>query len=598
MPFESAELLEPIAGSSPGGVDVRYEAVYDQIRRARTEEEDLPSGDWSRERKTADYAQVIRLSREVLATQSKDLQVAAWLTEALLKREGFGGLAAGLDLIRRLLEEFWDHLFPELEDGDGEYRAAPLAWVAQYLDRSVRTVPVAEGGFDLSRYRDSRAVGYEEEAASYEKRDLRNAAIQAGRPTAEEFDAAFNSTSKAWYKELVAGIDAALAALDALGVVSEERFGVDAPRFTPLRDAILEVRQVAAELLARKLETEPDPVEAIEEAAPVATPVVEHGTAGGALPPAAGPSSGATPAVAVTGRAGAEASIAAAARFLRAEARTDPGPYLLLRGFRWGELRGDPGEIDPRLLVAPPTDVRTRLKTLLLEEKWSALLEAGEEVMATPFGRGWLDLQRYAVTAADALGDDYAAVATALRSALRALLQDLPDLPSLAMADDTPTANAETRAWLGGQGLLGDQEPRLRDEAMPAARRTRVDPLARARELAETGRHDQAVELLMAESELERSPRGRFLRRTQAAAILVDAGLAMVAMPILQELVEMIEQHSLETWEEAEVVAYPLGLLYRCTLTLDGHDAQALFVRVCRLDPTLAMKFGLASPAE
>ena len=182
MPLELAELLQPIADDEPGGPYLRYDPVYDQIRIARTEEEELPSGEWERERKTADPAQVIRLSHELLGTRSKDLQIAAWLAEALLKRDGFGGLADGLDLIRGLLEEFWEHLHPELEDdGDAEMRAAPLVWLGGYLDRAVRMMPVVAGRFDMAAYRDSRQVGYEEDAVTYEARDIRKAAIEAGR---------------------------------------------------------------------------------------------------------------------------------------------------------------------------------------------------------------------------------------------------------------------------------------------------------------------------------------------------------------------------------------------------------------------------------
>ena len=114
MSLQTSELLQPIAESSPGGTDIRYEPVFEQIKRARIEEVDLPAGDWSRERKVADYALVVKLGSDVLRTQSKDLQVAAWLTEALLKREGCAGLRSGLELLASMLVEFWDHLYPKI----------------------------------------------------------------------------------------------------------------------------------------------------------------------------------------------------------------------------------------------------------------------------------------------------------------------------------------------------------------------------------------------------------------------------------------------------------------------------------------------------
>jgi len=60
---------------------------------------------------------VTKLCGEAIAKKSKDLQVAAWLVEALVRRDGFAGLIEGLALIRGLIENFWDTLYPELEDG-------------------------------------------------------------------------------------------------------------------------------------------------------------------------------------------------------------------------------------------------------------------------------------------------------------------------------------------------------------------------------------------------------------------------------------------------------------------------------------------------
>ena len=58
----------------------------------------------------------MKLAGEALATRSKDLQLAAWLTEAQLGREGFAGLREGLELTRALIERFWDHLHPQADD--------------------------------------------------------------------------------------------------------------------------------------------------------------------------------------------------------------------------------------------------------------------------------------------------------------------------------------------------------------------------------------------------------------------------------------------------------------------------------------------------
>lgn len=89
MPLRE-DLLTPIPGDNPSGPNLRYDPVYDQIKEARREDEG-EQGVFHREAKKADVKLVIKLAGDTLATRSKDLQLAAWLTEALLRREGFPG---------------------------------------------------------------------------------------------------------------------------------------------------------------------------------------------------------------------------------------------------------------------------------------------------------------------------------------------------------------------------------------------------------------------------------------------------------------------------------------------------------------------------
>src|SRR5437899_3868639 len=103
MPLRE-DLLTPIAGDNPSGQNLRYAPVYDKIKEARRKEDPIARGDWQRPLKEADYRQVIKLSTEALASTSKDLQIAAWLTEALVYQEGLSGLADGLSLLRALTE--------------------------------------------------------------------------------------------------------------------------------------------------------------------------------------------------------------------------------------------------------------------------------------------------------------------------------------------------------------------------------------------------------------------------------------------------------------------------------------------------------------
>ena len=92
-------LLAPIPGENPAGEDLRYSPIYDDLKEARRADDPLERGEWQREIKTSDWDKVISLAVDALSKKSKDLQIAAWLTEALIRKEGFSGLVAGLRLL-------------------------------------------------------------------------------------------------------------------------------------------------------------------------------------------------------------------------------------------------------------------------------------------------------------------------------------------------------------------------------------------------------------------------------------------------------------------------------------------------------------------
>src|SRR5579883_3500034 len=141
MPLRD-DLLTPIPGDNPAGANLRYDPVTDKIKEARREDLDVPQGEWKTALKTADYSAVIKLASEAIAKRSKDLQLAVWLVDAHVRKEGFAGLAPSFQFLRDLLEQFWDSLYPPIdEDGDMEVRAAPLEWLGNKLGEPLGFVP-------------------------------------------------------------------------------------------------------------------------------------------------------------------------------------------------------------------------------------------------------------------------------------------------------------------------------------------------------------------------------------------------------------------------------------------------------------------------
>lgn len=598
MPLPT-DLLNPVPGANPSGQNLRYAPVYDKIKEARREEEESPQGEWEHVRKKADYPLVLKLGVEALRTQSKDLQLAVWTSEALLRMEGIAGLTQGLELLRQLLENFWETLYPELEDGDAELRATPLEWVGSRLGQNLQHVPLTRSGLDLFAYKESRAVGYEGDAAGSDaKTKQRERAIADGKFTGEQFDEAVAATPKAFYEERVVHADACLAALESLDQVCEGKFGDYRPSFSNLRESLEEFRDALNQLLKKKRESEPAPQVAVPEPAPLG---IEAESAMLSTPQAA--SAVAAPAAPSVSKDPASLDdaierVGLVARYLRQQQPDRPVAYLLLRALRWGEVRANVGDVDGALLEAPPTEVRKQLRKLLQDGDWQLLLETTEAAMAQPSGRGWLDLQRYLVRACDSLG--YTAVSAAIISELKSLLSDYPALPVSMLNDETPAASAETQAWLAE--LVAPKQPQPVVEEIPAPRQKTAEPEPGAEELPDAydlamqavhrGRPQEAIEILEREAAQERSGRARFQRKMQLAQICMGAGFEMVALPVLEALAAEIDQRGLEEWEDPDVVIHALGLLYKCLhkLKRSPEQKEQVYARICRLGPAQALE--------
>jgi len=598
MPFPD-DLLNPIEGPNPSGANLRYDPVFDKIKEARREEAQPPPGMTEQDRKVSDNAQVIKLTTDLLTNKTKDLQLAAWLTEALLKQRGFGGLKDGLALCCGLVDKFWDTLHPEMEDGDAESRGAPLGFVGVKLDIPLKLVPVVEKAkYGMLDHQQSKDVGYEDQVKGDEAKKKRAALIKEGKLTPEAFDRAFEETPKKFYAQAEKDLDACLESLSHLNKSCDEKFGDEGPAFGPLKSGLEASRHLIHSFLQKKREKEPDPVEVVPatEAAPGAE---GEAAAAGSAPVRTGVLISVEGSSEPADRVDTIKKIAEAAAFLRRREPQSPASYLMLRGLRWGELRAAIEQADPTKLEAPPTELRRHLKKLLLDKKHEELLEAAESAMALPCGRAWLDMQRFVVEACEALGSGYEAIARAIRSELKALVTDIPQLLDATLMDETPAANAETRAWLVSLSQAPAATPAVDGGARAASSNglgsrwpgQPTDAYVSAMQALREGQERRAFEILQQDIARKRSGRERFRRRMQLIEICATTNKPNVAQPILDDIAAAIENHKLDEWEDPALIASALATLMKMSAKIQADKAaqQKLFERICRLDPAQAL---------
>ena len=127
---------KPISKKNPAGEDVRSFSEY-EILQEEIDKLSSPSASAS-----VDWEKIGDLSQEILATKSKHLLTAMYLNHSLLVQRGLEGFADGTEVLRDLLNNFWDTLYP----GTKRVRARKNAfeWWVNITTNAISNLPDAK----------------------------------------------------------------------------------------------------------------------------------------------------------------------------------------------------------------------------------------------------------------------------------------------------------------------------------------------------------------------------------------------------------------------------------------------------------------------
>lgn len=401
IPSDILALLAPISTEHPSGADERYHESFEQARGEAKKLDDQLAN------KTPDWELTLDLSRQLLETATKDLNLAAFITLAKYEFDGLRGLADGFLLVTELTEQFWDSIFPQPRNATNfKRRASPLSWLNKHVEKRLQAYEVRPtDGPDIARL--------------------------------EQVLKRYANTCNTKFEKVAPASRQLLESAHRLSIIHaelcvQEPEPAQAPVTPePAQDTAPKASDTPAESAPPSPEPAPTPLEtpSVQQAPTDLSQVSEY-----------------------LGQVGE--TLSDLSRQLREAEPTNPLSYRLHRQAIWMHLTtAPPSNAEGKTSIPPlPDQVRQQLETLLTHQNWVHLLDEAESRLDK--FRFSLDLHRYVVIALQGMGKAGEAVEN-VKAELHALLKRMPSLLELSFSNAAPLADAETKAWIQKEVLAG-----------------------------------------------------------------------------------------------------------------------------------------------
>ena len=501
-------------GDEPSGHDLRDEAIYDELD---TEFRKMESGGPT----AVDWGMINQKTLEVLKTQSKDLILASRMAFGLFRTEGYLGMAVGLAILKGMVEDHWEGLFPPARRERG--RASAMDWLAERLGAAVEAAPpeASDGKAVVAAYDTLESLDDLLSAKLERFTVALGPLIRALRPYAQEARRALEESAKA----------AEAAAAPPEPAPQPESVPAEAADTT------------AAE--PREAEDQPAPVEQ--------APVQQAVPAAQAAPPAPQPATPSAPVAApaievdVSVDEGADKSFHAifgaarrVATAVRSQAPADPRTYLCARFAAWGAIAMLPPETAGKTALPPPQrGTIDELGALRNAGNHMGLVNSAENAFLTaPF---WLDLHYIVDQALDQLGPQYEDARATVRGQLSAFVDRLPGIEDLSFSDGRPFADDETRNWIASE---------VRSSGGEGAALSELDIVkSEAGKLGQSGKVLDGLAVLTRHAETRFGERDRFLAHLQIGDYCLRYELLKPLFALLDTLATIADKRALSEWE-------------------------------------------------
>ncbi len=553
---------EPVNADLPGGRDVQYGDEFSALSEELVKAEGINV-------QPIDWSLVRELAQCILREQSKDLRVAGYLSVALYHLEGFAGLAAGVKLLRDLVEaDYWNDLYPQRHKRQNKARAAAFDWVIKKLERPLSEVEILDAdvvavietslafaGLDRAL---SDRLGDDAPANLFELRNVLNRFKQQAEHLRDATRQGAERAQSAQRQQKAQSVKQQRAIEPSIKEVSIKHQPVKElplPSLPPLPESTV----AAAALLTAVAESTPQTVKSVADIDRILT---------------------------ANGK-----SVEKLCELMRQQSLTDPRPYFLLRTCKWMTL-----EKLPPSSTAPSIPSAERLKYLAVQEQsknYEVLIQECEK----SFAAGALFNLRLHRMVANALQEIGALEACKMvKICVAQLLQRFPEYTGQTFTNQVGFADALTKVWIDTD-VLPAKPGAVTFEVVGSAGEPWLDAANEARKQVGSGKFEAGIALFRSGIQGAINERETCLWQLEQARFCFEAGYFDVALPQLTYLYEDIQLRQLQQWEP-ELHLVIIKLLMAChdkrqtkqTYTENQQQKiDALRTQLCLMDPLAAL---------
>lgn len=346
--IDVASLLTAVSDDAPTGIDIRedysasspYQVIKSLRASARTaERQSIHDGNSSQ----ADefWRDIISQAPIILRDSAKDLEVACWFAEAMLRRHGFAGLKNAFQIIEGLLEHFWENLYPMPDEYGIETRVACLSGLNGEGAEGALLAPIRKveltagdspGPYSLWQYKQAIEA---QRAPDEETRQKKISNLGFGMEDVQE---SVNQSSDDFIINLRDDLEICIESYKKIGALLDEYCGIhEAPPTRNIVEVMEECLSAVKHIGSHKF-----PVDAPEEndTEEENTEDGESGATAAAKPQNKGP---------VANREDAFKQLLIIADFFKKTEPHSPVSYVLQKAVKWGNMPLDEliGELIP-----------------------------------------------------------------------------------------------------------------------------------------------------------------------------------------------------------------------------------------------------------